>query len=232
MLREDFYRRNLPHWQPFGAEYFVTIRLDNTLPKAVVKQLANEQKIINDPELNAFDLTQQEKIKRRKIFKKYEALLDSTYYGPTWLAKPKVAEVVKEALLYRDKNEVDLYAFCIMANHMHIILKLLEDYETENEFPLTQILGRFKSYTGFKANQKLNRSGSFWHEESYDHVIRDNNELENSIKYVLNNPVKAGLIGNWQDLLQTKVIKKFIINGWMKDEARNVTRAACPRSEI
>ena len=36
--------------------------------------------------------------------------------------------------------------------------------------------------------------GSFWQDESYDHVIRDDNELEILIRYVIENPVKAGFV--------------------------------------
>jgi REP element-mobilizing transposase RayT len=43
----------------------------------------------------------------------------------------------------------------------------------------------------------LGRTGAFWQDESYDHVIRDNAELERVIQYVLYNPVKAGLTDEW-----------------------------------
>ena len=39
--------------------------------------------------------------------------------------------------------------------------------------------------------------GSFWQAESYDHVVR-NGELERIISYVLENPVKAGLVEDWE----------------------------------
>ena len=45
----------------------------------------------------------------------------------------------------------------------------------------------------------LKREGAFWQSESYDHVVRNDVELKRIIAYVLNNPVKAGLVENWQD---------------------------------
>ena len=42
-------------------------------------------------------------------------------------------------------------------------------------------------------------SGAFWQHESYDHVVRDEQELIRIVRYILNNPVKAGLVANWQD---------------------------------
>lgn len=43
----------------------------------------------------------------------------------------------------------------------------------------------------------LGQEGAFWEHESYDHYVRDEAELERIIKYVLYNPVKAGLAADW-----------------------------------
>ena len=45
-----------------------------------------------------------------------------------------------------------------------------------------------------EANKMLERSGAFWQHESYDHIARNEHELDRIIHYVFNNPVKAGLI--------------------------------------
>lgn len=50
-----------------------------------------------------------------------------------------------------------------------------------------------------KANLILNRTGAFWQNESYDHVIRDNEELRFTVYYILQNPVKAGFVKNWKE---------------------------------
>jgi hypothetical protein len=42
----------------------------------------------------------------------------------------------------------------------------------------------------------LKRSGPFWQREYYDRLLRNANELERAIDYVMNNPCKAGL-GEW-----------------------------------
>jgi len=36
---KDYYKRNLPHYQPAGGEYFVTFRLANSLPQEVIQSL-------------------------------------------------------------------------------------------------------------------------------------------------------------------------------------------------
>ena len=54
-----------------------------------------------------------------------------------------------------------------------------------------------KRISARNANLELERSGKFWQDESFDRLIRDDKELFNIIKYVLLNPVKAGLIDCW-----------------------------------
>ena len=56
-----------------------------------------------------------------------------------------------------------------------------------------------KSYTAKEANKVLNRTGEFWEHESYDHYVRDEAGHERIVKYILQNPVKAKLVENWQD---------------------------------
>ena len=63
---------------------------------------------------------------------------------------------------------------------------------------LADMFGSLKKYTARRANRILSRRGAFWQDESYDHVIRDDNELERAISYVLNNPVNASLVQSWE----------------------------------
>ncbi len=55
-----------------------------------------------------------------------------------------------------------------------------------------------KGGTAHEANRLVGRSGAFWEHESYDHYVRDEEELERIILYVLGNPVKAGLVADWR----------------------------------
>jgi len=59
------------------------------------------------------------------------------------------------------------------------------------------------------ANRELNRTGSFWHEESYDRLIRNADELNNTIQYTLNNPVNINLVKDWRDWLHSYCKPEF-----------------------
>jgi len=66
---------------------------------------------------------------------------------------------------------------------------------------LAKYMHSLKGYTGKMANKILGRNGDFWQHESYDHVVWDQAELRRIVEYVLENPVKAGLVldqGDWK----------------------------------
>ena len=68
---------------------------------------------------------------------------------------------------------------------------------TTARYILTEALRKLKGVSAFECNKLLNRRGAFWHHESYDHMVRDEAELERTIWYILENPVKAGLCRDW-----------------------------------
>ena len=64
---------------------------------------------------------------------------------------------------------------------------------------LASIMQSLKGYTAFQCNRLLERKGEFWAHESYDHYVRDAEEWNRIMSYVLNNPVKAGYVADWRD---------------------------------
>jgi len=75
----------------------------------------------------------------------------------------------------------------IMPNHVHLLI------QTEKEESLNSILQSLKGFSGLAINKLLNRKGKFWEEESYDRVVRDEKHFDICMKYIIKNPVKAGL---------------------------------------
>lgn len=120
-----------------------------------------------------------------------------------WLRNPDVTKVIREAIHYRDSKEYHLFAYCIMSNHVHLVVehinKKYQSVVTTEKYPITEIFRKFKRFTALECNKILKRKGPFWQPESYDRVIRDSDELENTIVYTLNNPVKAGLVKLWSE---------------------------------
>ena len=193
------YRRRLPHLQPQGGTFFITYRLHGSIPvKLIWKWKMELEKKKAQIEHQAFN----EAVLRKKrgeaywhyFFERYDQYLDSNPNGPYWLSKPEIAKVVADSLSYCGEHFFYLWAYCIMSNHVHALLSL-----REGSPPLYDALGRHKSFTGNEANKLLGRQGDFWQHESYDHLVRDNESFLRILNYILQNPVKAKLVGQWQD---------------------------------
>lgn len=208
----DFYRRNLPHHQPDHATYHIVFRLAGSLPQEALQRLQNE---VDESERYASGM-KDEKMRfelfhqiRQEYFEKFDSLLDGYSTGPHWLREPQIAELIVDALHFRDKKLYDLIAFTVMPNHVHTIFSIGEAKQIDklhhvgrrvsSPYVVTRILENLKWYTALKANKLLHREGQFWQHESYDHVIRNGEEFEKAIWYVLNNPVKAALAKTWDE---------------------------------
>lgn len=55
------------------------------------------------------------------------------------------------------------------------------------------------SKTAALCNRYLGRNGAFWQHESYDHIVRSEREYERILAYIVNNPVRAGIVKDWRD---------------------------------
>lgn len=195
-----FYRRRLPHWQPDGATLFVTFRLADSLPRAIVAELRAEGERRDAALLHIGDSEERRRqayLDERRAFRRWDKALDAVSSGPRWLSNFQVAGVVNEALHYRDGREYDLWAFCIMPNHVHLVCAPLMREDGVYR-ALNHILQSLKRHTARQANRILKRQGSFWQAESYDHFVRDENELGRIVQYVIHNPVKACLVSAWE----------------------------------
>lgn len=104
-----------------------------------------------------------------------------------FLRRPEVARLVADALRRGVEEEhYDLRAFVVMSNHVHVLLRPIRE--------AGRVLQWLKGATARETNQILARTGqAFWQRESYDHWVRDQQELDRIAAYIENNPVKAGL---------------------------------------
>jgi hypothetical protein len=173
----------LPHWTAEGSVYHVVFRLVDSLPQAQLLALRESLRLA---ELNAPPGSNRgEQIGTDEV----ESLLDEGA-GACWLRTPAVASMVAGALVHFEGARYVLFAWCIMPNHVHAVVRPTAPYQ------LKDILHSWKSFTSSQANRLLQRAGAFWQKESFDHIVRDEGELAVTIKYVQQNPVKAGL-GDW-----------------------------------
>lgn len=222
---KEFYRRRLPHWQRPGAMIFLTYRLFGSLPKDVLHRLEDERRRLEkEPERPGESLRDRALRHNKRLFALADAVLDAAKGGPRWLAIPGIADLIIENLFHHAGNLYNLWAFTVMPNHVHIVLEPLPVEQTvapatssgntvstaqaqtklsapqqQDYVALSRITHALKSYTANRCNRVLNRRGTFWQDESYDHWVRDEGELWRIIQYVELNPVKAGLAAKPED---------------------------------
>jgi REP element-mobilizing transposase RayT len=72
-------------------------------------------------------------------------------------------------------------------------------------------MGSIKKYSARRSNRINGQEGTFWQAESFDRLIRDEIELYFTVKYVLLNPVKAGLIESWRDWKGTYCHQEYLV---------------------
>ena len=98
-----------------------------------------------------------------------------------------------------DGIRYDLHVTAIMPDHVHLILTPLVDIERREVVSLTEIMKAIKGASGHFVNRRLRQRGAIWQEESFDHVLRSSESLDQKIDYVLNNPVRRGIVTDWRE---------------------------------
>ena len=163
-------RGYLPHFDQAGVIQMITFRLADALPAARLDALERDPDVRADAE------------RRRRL----EAYLDAGH-GACHLRNPRIAQLVESALWHFDGSRYRLQAWVVMPNHVHVLIEPIADH------PISIVVQTWKSFTAREANVFLGRKGRFWQPDYFDRTIRDERHIEAAIRYIHDNPVKAGL---------------------------------------
>ncbi|HEV8140292.1 MAG TPA: transposase [Pyrinomonadaceae bacterium] len=173
-------RGYLPHFDGREIPQFITFRLFDSIPDAVLQRWFRELDV------------EKSKTDRITLQNRIDRYLDQGY-GAAWLKHRRIAQVVENDLLDLDGKSYGLSAWVIMPNHIHF---LATRFEAET---LSGIMQSFKSLTSHKANKLLSRRGQFWMPDYYDRYIRNSDHFVKTVRYIENNPVKARLCGRAEE---------------------------------
>lgn len=192
-------RSELPHLYKEGGTYFVTFRLWDAVAPCPKETHAQPGPLHHNslsacgasvPPASAERSVSAEKRNPKEIAASSEPPLR---LGSCLLAQPAIAELVQSALRHFDGQRYRLLAWCVMPNHVHVVLQPLGDHSPSD------VLHSWKSFTAHKINGTLGRTGPLWERESFDHLARSIESLELFIAYVEANPVEAGLCKSASD---------------------------------
>ncbi len=119
----------------------------------------------------------------------------------------ELASAIIESLLWtRTRYQWQLFCLCLMPDHLHFVCRLaqtpvkLVNAGTRGIQPegVLEHIARFKSFTTH-SSWKFGLKGSLWQKSSYDRVLDLDKPFEEVLQYVLDNPVRKGLVSDWRD---------------------------------
>ena len=174
------WRDDLPHLEQDGKLYFVTIRLADSIPAAILSQHIEEYKALAEvSDTSATTEAVCERVKRlSEVIDKY---VDQCY-GACVFARPDVREQMRNVLLMHDGEDYDLYDYVIMPNHLHLLIK--PGIHTS----LKAIVSDMKRKSSYYINRLLGRSGKLWQRDYFDRIPRSMNDVCSIIEYIHENP--------------------------------------------
>jgi RecG-like helicase/REP element-mobilizing transposase RayT len=109
----------------------------------------------------------------------------------------KARDIVLESILHWKDRRYELYAASVMPDHVHLLIEPMieRDRNSGNPvfFSLSQILQSIKSFTATAINKSENTNTPVWEAESFDRVIRSENDLREKFLYITRNPWKTGV---------------------------------------
>jgi REP element-mobilizing transposase RayT len=111
-----------------------------------------------------------------------------------WVLPDCARTIALETCLRSHQRDFDLDAVVVMPDHLHLALTpRTKDGRTISIPEITQVL---KGVSAHRINKALGRRGPVWQEESFDRALRHEEDVDAKIFYMLENPVRAGLVVN------------------------------------
>ncbi|RMH25768.1 MAG: hypothetical protein D6693_08315, partial [Planctomycetota bacterium] len=115
--------------------------------------------------------------------------MDGATYFVTWRLRSSQRELseserslVVDALRHFDGERYDLIGYVVMNDHVHLVVRPYEGCE------LSGLLHTWKSYTANRMQRETGRVGAVWQDESFDRIVRDEDEYFEKLGYILTNP--------------------------------------------
>ncbi len=104
-----------------------------------------------------------------------------------------------------------------MPDHLHFVLQLPDQFRRvinagargEILEGVLEQISYFKSYTTNKIWWSYGGQGVLWQKSSYDHAIRYNDSVEESVRYTMNNPVRKGLCETWDEYPNSAIVDEW-----------------------
>ncbi len=123
-------------------------------------------------------------------------IVHSTFrrFGLRPLLRPGAASIIIDTINWlRDHDRIWCLGYVVMDDHIHLMFLLREPYT------LSQVMHSLKRHTARRINQLLETEGKFWQAAYHDHMIRDERDFRNHLRYLHANPVEREFVKRPED---------------------------------
>jgi alanine--tRNA ligase len=112
---------------------------------------------------------------------------------------PRARGIVLKSLLFgHEQRRYQLYAACVMPDHVHFLFEPQIKEQDKDGKPVfwsqTEIFSSIKSFTAHEINKAESQTGQLWENESFDRIIRGDADLEEKFHYICRNPWDSGIV--------------------------------------
>ncbi len=190
-------QRGLPHWAQDDRVVFITWRMQDSLPVELLSAWRSKRSLWLrdrglDPESPDWKKHLQ-KLPLAEIAEFHATFTEARHrfldqgYGSCALRDPACAAIVRDSLLHFEGDRYQMHGFVIMPNHVHLLVTfpdrqaILEQCES------------WKRFTSTRLNRLLNKTGRFWQQDAFDHLVRGPAQYHRLVQYLADNPIKAHL---------------------------------------
>ena len=122
----------------------------------------------------------------------YKALFVTYSTHQRWVLPPAARTIAMDSCTWGNGSHYNLHGAVVMPDHVHLIFTPL--YDGDSFYSIAEIMQGIKGASAHKINRLLNRSGQVWQRESFDRVLRREESVHAKVEYMVQNPVRAGLV--------------------------------------
>ena len=102
--------------------------------------------------------------------------------------KPDAADLVTEEIRTLHSKTWQILGFCVMPTHVHLLALNVDG-------SLLDLMKRPKGRVSTRLRGQI--ESPLWQRAFHDHILRRNEDINRTIRYLLENPVRAGFVDQW-----------------------------------
>lgn len=113
----------------------------------------------------------------------------TTHERTSWFSDFENGRVLVKYLAREEKhNHIRSLAFVVMPDHLHLLFQSLTSRH------ISTAVNNVKSLTAREINRRHSRTGQVWQKGFYDRAIRSDEDVVAIARYIIGNPVRAGIV--------------------------------------